>query len=111
MACFTAPAAVAIVTTAFRKKVPGRYHINWLNALLWGGTAGLALEHIAHQEIVPYFPYLTAMNSAADAAAMLQEILTTGTAMLIACVLVWAVMVVVAGRAQAGSETKAKQKA
>lgn len=36
MACFTAPAAVAIVTTVFRKRIPEKYHINWLNALLWG---------------------------------------------------------------------------
>jgi len=93
MGCFTAPAAVAVVTTLFRKVIPEKYHVNWLNALLWGGTAGLALEHVAHGEIVFYPPYLTAMTTAADAASMVQEILMTGVAMSIACVVVWAVLV------------------
>jgi len=107
MTCFTAPAAVAIVTTAFRKKIPEKYQINWLNTLLLGGVSGLALEHFAHQEIVPYFPFLTAMKSAQDTAVMLYEIATIGVAMLIACVLVWAVMVVVASRLDAKSNTPA----
>ncbi len=111
MACFTAPTAVAIVTTFFRKKIPAKYRINWLNALLWGGSAGLALEHVAHQEIAPYFPYLTAMKTAADTAAMIHEILTVGVAMLIACVLVWGVMVAVASRLEARSKAKAEQTA
>lgn len=111
MACFTAPAAVAIVTTLFRKKIPAKYHINWLNTLLWGGTAGLALEHVAHEEIVPYFPYLTAMKSAADTATMVSEILSIGVMMLVVCVVVWAVMVYVASRLEAGAKTAAVQAA
>jgi drug/metabolite transporter (DMT)-like permease len=111
MACFTAPAAVAIVTTLFRKRIPAKYHINWLNTLLWGGTAGLALEHVAHEEIVPYFPYLTAMKSAADTATMVSEILSIGVMMLVVCVVVWAVMVYVASRFEAGAKTAAVQAA
>ena len=108
MACFTAPATVAVVTTLFRKEIPEKYHINWLNTLLWGGTAGLALEHVAHGEIVPYFPYLTAMKSAADTAAMVHEILTVGVMMLIACVAVWAVMVYAASMMETKTKTKAR---
>lgn len=109
MACFTAPMSVAIVTTLLRKKIPEKYHINWLNILLWGGTAGLALEHIAHQEIVPYFPFLTAMKSTADTAIMVQEILTIGVGMLTACVVVWVIMVTVASMIEAKSTTRARQ--
>lgn len=98
MACFTAPAAVAIVVTAIRKKVPANYHLEWLNAMLWGGVVMLAVEHVAHKEIVPYPPFLTAMSSPADAAVMLKEIATIGTAMTIAIFLVWMVMVLVADR-------------
>jgi hypothetical protein len=86
---------MALFTTAFRKKVPARLHINWLNYLLWGGVAGLALEHIAHKEIVFFPPFLTAMSSAADTAVMLREMATIGTSMLVGCVLLWAAMVFV----------------
>jgi len=100
---------VAIVTTALRKSIPEKYHISWLNAMLWGGTAGLALEHVAHGEIVPYFPFLTAMKSAEDTALMLQEIMTTGVAMLAACVFLWALMVFAAWRLEAKAKTDAVQ--
>lgn len=111
MACFSAPTAVAIVTTAFRKKIPKKYHINWLNGMLWGGTAGLALEHVAHGEIVPYFPFLTAMKSAEDTAVMVQEIITIGGGMLVACVVVWVLMLLVAWNLEAKANTKAVQTA
>ena len=108
MACFLLAMSVAIITTTFRKKVPAKYHINWLNMLLWGGVLGLSLEHVAHQEIVPYFPFLSAMGSAADATAMLQEIATIGTAMLVACVSIWIVMLLVASRFDIGSKASAQ---
>ncbi|MEM0360727.1 MAG: hypothetical protein QXK06_05315 [Candidatus Diapherotrites archaeon] len=109
MACFAAPAIAGIITTIFRKKIPEKYHINWLNALLWGGTLGLALEHIAHQEIVPYFPYFTAMESATATATMLQEIATTGTAMLLACIAVWTAMIAIHSAIQTPTKTLAKR--
>jgi hypothetical protein len=84
---------LAIVTTAFGKKVPERYHVGWLNMLLWGGVFALALEHVAHEEVVPYAPFLSAMSNSADTATMLGEMATIGTTMLVACVLVWAGMV------------------
>ncbi|MFH1722755.1 MAG: hypothetical protein ABH950_09160 [Candidatus Altiarchaeota archaeon] len=93
MACFTAPAAVGIVTTVFRKKIPAKYHIEWFNTLVWGGSAGLFLEHLASGEIVPYPPFLTAMANPADTVTMLAEILAIGVPMLLACVGLWAIMV------------------
>ena len=109
MACFAAPAALAIVTTAFRKSIPVEYHINWLNAMLWGGVAGLALEHAANGEIVPYFPFITALANPADTAIMLHEILTAGMAMTVVCVAVWAVMVMVASRMEAKTKAETRQ--
>ena len=94
MACFTAPAATAIITTLFRKKISARYHIEWFNTLVLGGSAGLFLEHLASGEIVPYWPFLTAMATPADTAVMLAEIMSIGVPMLLACFGVWAVMVI-----------------
>ena len=111
MACFTAPMATAIITTIFRKKIPGKYHISWLNTMLWGGTAGLALEHIAHGEIVPYPPFLTAMANPADAAVMFHEIMTIGLGMLLACLTTWGVMLYVASYLEHYAKTKATQTA
>jgi len=109
MACFLVSMSLAIVTTAFRKKVPAKYHINWLNMLLWGGVAGLALEHVAHGEVVFYPPFLTAMSSPADTATMLHEMGTIGVAMMVACIAIWAIMLLVASRVTV--ESKAAQTA
>ncbi len=105
MACFLVPMAVAMVTTAFGRRVPERLHIAWLNLLLWGGSIALALEHVAHEEIVPYPPFLSAMGSAAETTVMLNEMATIGVSMLLACVLVWAGMVFVYERYTAEDRT------
>lgn len=105
MACFILPMSLAIVVGAIRKKIPATYHINWLLMLLGGGVVALALEHIAHEEIVMYPPFLTAMSSPADIAVMLQEMATVGSAMLLACVGIWIVMVIYASRME---DTKLK---
>ena len=89
---------VAVVTTMFRKRIPAKWHVEWLNMLLWGGSAGLALEHYAHQEIVPYFPYLTALGSSATTMEMLQEMAVIGGSMLAVCVTAWLVMVYMADK-------------
>lgn len=59
MACFLVPMGVAIITTAIRKKFPKELHVEWFNLMLYGGVLMLAVEHIAHGEIVPYPPFLT----------------------------------------------------
>lgn len=134
MACFVAPMAEAIVVTIIKKTIekkerkaieaglsPKDYHpeapstvawsrkLGWLNKMLWGGVLLLALEHLWHGEIVPWPPFLTAVNSPADIGPVLFEIATVGSAMAIFVTVVWAVMVVIADRkaktvpAEAGS--------
>jgi len=91
MACFLVPTGAAIVTTAMGKKIPEKYHINWLNSMLWGGVVMLAVEHIAHKEILLYPPFLTAGLS-----EVLPEMLRVGVPMTLAILLIWGIMVVVA---------------
>lgn len=91
MACFAVPTAAAIVTTAIGKKVPEKYHLNWLNSMLWGGVAMLAVEHISHGEVVLYPPFLTAGLS-----EVLPEMVRVGIPMTLVIFLIWGVMVAVA---------------
>lgn len=95
MACFIVPASVGLFTAVFGKKFPKKWHIGWLNAMIFGGAVGLAVEHYAHGEIVPWPPFLTAMASPAETATMFNEMAAVGIPMTIALVLVWAVLVVV----------------
>jgi len=91
MACFVIPAGAAIVTTVVGKKIPEKYHLNWLNSMLWGGVAMLAIEHISHGEIVLYPPFLTA-----GLPEVWPEMMRVGVPMTLAIVLIWGVMVAVA---------------
>ena len=95
MACFIAPMSLAIVTTIFRKKIPENLKIGWLIIMIWGGAIMLAVEHIAHGEIVLYPPFLTAMQNPADIPVMLQEMAIIGGAMTITIVFIWIVMVTI----------------
>ena len=108
MACFLAPATAAIVTTSIGKRFPKKYHLEWLNAMLWGGVAMLMIEHIAHGEVALVPPFLTATKNPADIPIMLKEIATIGTAMTIAIFAVWAVMVSVASAVEKIREKKIK---
>lgn len=87
-----------IAETAEKAQSPAVHRISlrkvkWLTNLLWGGSAILAFEHLWHGEIVPYFPFLTAMYRAEDTAAMLREMSTVGTAMAVLITAVWVCMV------------------
>jgi len=115
MACFLVPMGEAIVTSVVQKAVekkergsagglpgqrglPWSRKLGWLNKLLWGGTALLAFEHLWHGEIVPWPPFLTAMENPADVAPMLHEVATFGTAMAVFVTVLWLVIVVIAER-------------
>ena len=125
MACFTVPAAEAIITTIAGKiienkekkqalsgavstkadenseespKIKFSTKIGWLNKMLWGGSALLAFEHVWHGEVVPFFPFLTAASNPEDAAEMIHEMSTVGVAMAVLVTLVWAGMVLVTSR-------------
>ena len=93
MACFIVPMSLAIVTTVFRKKIPENLKIGWLNIMIWGGVIMLAVEHIAHGEVVLFPPFLTAMHTPAEIPVMLQEMATIGGSMTIAIVCIWLAMV------------------
>ena len=106
MACFTVPAAEAIITTVAQKiikskekhqtvdesKTPFSTKIGWLNKMLWGGSALLAFEHVWHGEVVPFFPFLTAVENG-EAGEMLHEMATAGVSMAVLVTVVWGIMV------------------
>jgi hypothetical protein len=113
MACFLVPAGEAIVTTVVQKVVDNKEkkvggertkktglswsrRLGWLNKMLWGGTILLALEHIWHGEVVPWPPFLTAMETPSEVAPMLHEMATFGVAMAITVTVVWGIMILVA---------------
>ena len=109
MACFLVSAAEAVVATAIEKAeekkelkmaetnteiteevtIPWSRKLQWLTYMLWGGTILLAFEHIWHGEVVPWFPFLTAMSNPADAAEMFHEMATVGVVMAILITVVW----------------------
>lgn len=115
MACFLVSAAEAVVTTVVMKqvqrredrapaaagdehKIPLSRKLRWLNNMLWGGSALLALEHVWHGEIVPWYPFLTAMATPEGTVQMLREMATVGVAMAVAVTDVWAVAALSADR-------------
>jgi len=100
MACFIVPLTVALGIGAFKNKISQVYHINWLLMLLGGGVLALLLEHIAHQEVVLYPPFLTAINNPANIPGMLYEMATLGSAMTIACVAIWILLIAYVSRAE-----------
>lgn len=139
MACFIVPMAEAVVTTAVthilkKKEAASEASVNssmassmdssveavkevrfsrklkWLSNLLWGGSALLAFEHLWHGEIVPFYPFLTAASSPADAMEMLHEMATVGSTMAIVVTAVWVGMVVVSSVLERNSAKEVKQK-
>ena len=98
MACFLVPAAAAVVLTVCARWIPEKYHVQWLNIMLWTAVGALAVEHFWSGEVVPWFPFLTAMATPGDTALMLNEMATIGGAMLIGIVAIWAALVLVYNR-------------
>jgi len=101
MACFLVPATEAIVAGAVKKvakskgKVSFAEKLGWLTKLSAGGSVLLAYEHLWHGEIVPFPPFLTAMENAEDAAEMFHEMGTVGVTMAVIISLVWVGMLLV----------------
>ena len=118
MACFLIPAAEAVLTTIAAKvikskekdenvklslsdvsvkeasKIKFSTKLGWLNKLLWGGSALLAYEHLWHGEIVPFFPFLTAVENG-ETAEMLAEMGSAGVMMAALVTVVWIGMLAV----------------
>ena len=80
------------------KRLPWSKKLMILASLLWGGAFLLCYEHIWHGEVVPWFPFLTAMNDPGDTAEMLHEMSTIGVTMAVIVTVVWAIMMFVADR-------------
>ena len=78
---------------AVSAKLPFSKKLSWLNNMLWGGSALLAFEHVWHGEVVAWFPFLTAMENADEATAMLHEMSTVGVSMAVLVTAVWGIMV------------------
>ncbi len=110
MACFLVSTAEAIAVTAAKKVVekkeeevmssktteavsvhhtPMSTKLGWLSKMLWGGAFLLLIEHMWHGEVVPYFPFLTAMSSKADTIEMLKEMATVGVSMAVLVTAFW----------------------
>lgn len=100
MACFLVPATEAVVTTVAEKivrskekdtevpKVQFSKKLSWLNKMLWGGSALLAFEHVWHGEVIPTFPFLTAVQNG-ETADMLAEMGTAGVGMAVLVTVIW----------------------
>ena len=118
MACFLVPATEAAVTTIAEhvvkwkeerankeeltlsetSKTPFSHKLKWLNHMLWGGSALLCVEHIWHGEVVPWPPFLTAMQTPSEIVPMLKEIALYGTTMAVVITGVWFGMTLIAER-------------
>ncbi len=124
MACFLVPMGEAIIVSAVKKVVEKKERetmiaktsqnessaiisetsnrlnwsrkLSWLTRLLWGGVILLAYEHLWHGEIVPWPPFLTAMENPAEIGPMFHELATVGTGMAIFVTVVWIIMVLIA---------------
>ena len=96
----------AAVETKQEKKLPWSKKLMLLAQLLWGGAFLLCFEHIWHGEVVPWFPFLTAMNDPGDTAEMLHEMSTIGVTMAIIVTVTWAIMMFVADRIMARPDVK-----
>ena len=132
MACFTVPAAEAIITTVAERiikskekklalsgavntkadeneapKISLSTKIGWLNKMLWGGSALLAFEHVWHGEVIPFFPFLTAVKDG-NAMEMLHEMATAGVCMALLVTAAWGIMVGVVSMLEKKAKTSDK---
>ncbi len=112
MACFLVSMAEAVVVKTVEKvvekkekkegaaersevgRVSWSVKLKWLSNMLWGGSFLLLFEHIWHGEVVPWFPFLTAMSNAEDMAEMFHEMATVGVCMAALVTVAWVVMCV-----------------
>ena len=74
---------------------PWDRRLMFLAYLLWGGVILLAFEHVWHGEVVPWFPFLTAMYDPGDTSEMLYEMSTVGVTMACLVTGIWGVIMLV----------------
>lgn len=132
MACFLIPTTEAIVTTILQRVLSSKeknmeiHHegdssenlpksgfsrkLKWLNNMLWGGSALLALEHVWHGEVVPWFPFLTAASDPSSRSEMFHEMATVGVTMALLVTAVWVGMVIVSSRLEKKADKPVAEK-
>ena len=125
MACFLVSAAEAAVVAVVEKaeekkeskgaskkskedKIPLSRKLKWLTWLLLGGAFLLMFEHVWHGEVVPWFPFLTAMADPGDAAEMFHEMATVGVTMAVLITVIWVGICIVADKIAKRPEAKAE---
>ncbi len=103
MACFIAAVAEGAVVYTLKRHLehkaaaagraapPLVKKLSVLLTLLLGGSFLLLIEHVWHGEIVPFYPFLTAMESPEQTRVMLHEIMTVGLSMDLLLTLVWGI--------------------
>ena len=121
MACFLVSGGEALVVTAVRAAVkksevakgivdesgqqltdPSKEGIcwtrklGWLMNMLWGGVILLCIEHMWHGEVVPFPPFLTAMEDPTEIPVMLGEMGTVGVGMAVLVTVTWFIVTIVA---------------
>ncbi|MEM3397205.1 MAG: hypothetical protein QW620_06910 [Thermoplasmata archaeon] len=106
MGCFLVPTAVGFIVLLIAVLGRKRFSSVWnariagLNLMLWGGALMLAVEHYAHQEIVPYFPFLTrGMDE------VVPELLAVGVPMTLVIFAAWGILVVLSAKVFAPETT------
>lgn len=121
MACFLAPTAEAIATTAIKKVIEKKgiaqenstgvvtlnrisKKLGVLNKMLWGGSALLLVEHIFHGEVTFAFPFFTALGTTEGTLGMLKEIGTVGCSMCLLVTSVWAAWAVISTKIENNKE-------
>jgi len=96
MACFVVPLAQAVATSIYRKHSQKSESISIfsqqlpkLETMLYGGSAMLIVDHAIAGEIMPSFPFFSALLTEGGAMEMLREMLTVGLPMSIFVTLIW----------------------
>ncbi len=108
MACFIVPTVEAAALTVAKKHIAKKAEaggstesaqrsldlvrkLTWLTNLLWGGAVLLAFEHLWHGEVIPFFPFLSALTERSTTQQMLFEMGTVGVGMALLVTVVWGV--------------------
>lgn len=91
MACFITPLITGLLLKLIKKLVKPtiKNDLEILEIMLITGGVILAIEHVWHGEIVPYPPFLTAMQNPSDIPVLLREISVVGGSMTIATAVTW----------------------
>lgn len=100
MACFITPLLVGIAVKLFTRiwKNSSKFRLDILEIMLISGSLVLALEHVWHGEVVPYPPFLTAMQNPDNIPVVLREISIVGSSMTIIVFATWFSIITFTGK-------------